>query len=151
MHTNKIKCLGLWCSNHQLKRTDKSQWCLLSSAPLLIINMTKIGSGLRASLNLILKVGSFQIVWLRGHFNNQVPGLPTVLNDSKFSNYQGCHTDSDSFRISVEFRTFRFPLFLKQICNTQSNLTIRNGLIRNKLVLRNHYLRPICHLLHKDK
>ena len=33
----------------------------------------------------------------------------------------------------------------------QSNLEIRNGLIRNKLVLRNHFLWPICHLLHKDK
>ena len=33
----------------------------------------------------------------------------------------------------------------------QSNLAIRNGLIRNKLVLRNHFLGPICHLLHKDK
>ena len=33
----------------------------------------------------------------------------------------------------------------------QSNLAIRNGLIRNKLVLGNHFLWPICHLLHKDK
>ena len=33
----------------------------------------------------------------------------------------------------------------------QSNLAIKNGLIRNKLVLRNHFLWPICHLLHKDK
>ena len=32
----------------------------------------------------------------------------------------------------------------------QSNLAIRNGLIRNILVLRNHFLWPICHLLHKD-
>ena len=32
----------------------------------------------------------------------------------------------------------------------QSNLAIRKGLIRNKLVLRNHFLWPICHLLHKD-
>ena len=28
---------------------------------------------------------------------------------------------------------------------------IRNGLIENKLVLRNHFVWPICHLLHKDK
>ena len=33
----------------------------------------------------------------------------------------------------------------------QSNLAIRKGLIRNKLVLRNHFLWPICHLHHKDK
>ena len=33
----------------------------------------------------------------------------------------------------------------------QSNLATRNSLIRNKLVLRNHFLWPICHLLHKDK
>ena len=33
----------------------------------------------------------------------------------------------------------------------QPNLVIRNGLIRNKLVLRNHFLRPIVSLLHKDK
>ena len=32
-----------------------------------------------------------------------------------------------------------------------SNLAIRNSLIRSKLVLRNHYLWPICHLLLKDK
>ena len=33
----------------------------------------------------------------------------------------------------------------------QSNLVIRNGLIRNKLVLRNHFSLPIANLLHKDK
>ena len=33
----------------------------------------------------------------------------------------------------------------------QSNLAKRNGLIRNKFVLRNHFLWPICHLIHKDK
>ena len=33
----------------------------------------------------------------------------------------------------------------------QSNLAIRNSLIMNKLVLRNHFLWLICHLLHKDK
>ena len=37
------------------------------------------------------------------------------------------------------------------ILDIQSNLAIRNGFIRNKLVLRNHFLWPICHLLHKDK
>ena len=38
------------------------------------------------------------------------------------------------------------PIFI-----VQSNLAIRNVFIRNKLVLRNHFLWPICHLLHKDK
>ena len=33
----------------------------------------------------------------------------------------------------------------------QSNLAIRNSLIRNKLVLRNHFLWSICHLLQKNK
>ena len=33
----------------------------------------------------------------------------------------------------------------------QSNLALRNCLIRNKLVLRNHFLWPICYLLHMDK
>ena len=33
----------------------------------------------------------------------------------------------------------------------QSNLVIRNVLIRNKLVLRNHFPRPNANLLHKDK
>ena len=32
-----------------------------------------------------------------------------------------------------------------------SNLAIRNDLIRNKLVLRNHFLWSICHLPYKDK
>ena len=32
----------------------------------------------------------------------------------------------------------------------QSNLALRNCLVRKKLELRNHFLRPICHLLHKD-
>ena len=39
--------------------------------------------------------------------------------------------------------------FLWQTGLLQSNLVIRNGLKRNKLVLRNHFLWPICHLLHK--
>ena len=33
----------------------------------------------------------------------------------------------------------------------QSNLALMNCLIRNKLILRNHFLWPICRLLHKDK
>ena len=41
--------------------------------------------------------------------------------------------------------------FKVNVTVVQSNLAIRNGLIRNKLVLRNHFLWPICHLLHKDK
>ena len=40
---------------------------------------------------------------------------------------------------------------VKSLKILQSNLAIRNGLIRNKLVLRNHFTWPICHLLHKDK
>ena len=39
----------------------------------------------------------------------------------------------------------------KEFLVVHSNLAIRNGLIRSKLVLRNHFLRPISHLLHKDK
>ena len=35
--------------------------------------------------------------------------------------------------------------------HVQSNLAIRNILIRNKLVLRNHFLWPIANLLHKFK
>ena len=39
----------------------------------------------------------------------------------------------------------------RKILLLQSNLAIRNGLIRNSLVLRNHFPWPICHLLHKNK
>jgi len=46
---------------------------------------------------------------------------------------------------------FKNECFWKRFTCIQSNLAIRNGLIRNKLVLRNHFLLPICHLLHKDK
>ena len=45
----------------------------------------------------------------------------------------------------------RFSIRHWNITVVQSNLAIRNGLIRNKLVIRNHFLWPICHLLHKDK
>ena len=41
-------------------------------------------------------------------------------------------------------------LTMKVFCQIQSNLMIRNCLIRNKFVLRNHFLWPICHLLHKN-
>ena len=37
------------------------------------------------------------------------------------------------------------------VIKLQSNLVIRNCLIMNKLVLRNHFLWPVCHLLHKNK
>ena len=40
---------------------------------------------------------------------------------------------------------------VKSLKILQSNLAIRNGLIWNKLVLRNHFTWPICHLLHKNK
>ena len=39
---------------------------------------------------------------------------------------------------------------LTYMLQVKLNLAIRNGLIRNKLVSRNHFLRSICHLLHKD-
>ena len=42
-------------------------------------------------------------------------------------------------------------LAIKINVKVQSNLVIRNGLIRNKLVLRNHFPQPIGTLLHKDK
>ena len=45
----------------------------------------------------------------------------------------------------------RFSIRHWNITVVQSNLAIRNGLIRNKLVIRNHFLWPIWHLLHKDK
>ena len=34
---------------------------------------------------------------------------------------------------------------------TSSNVVIRNGFIRNKLVLKNHFLCPIANLLYKNK
>ena len=40
---------------------------------------------------------------------------------------------------------------IQNIIKVQSNSVIRNGFIWNKLVLRNRFLWPICHLLHKDK
>ena len=42
------------------------------------------------------------------------------------------------------------PIF-RTVCYVQSNLVIRNVLIRNKLVLRNHFPWPIWYLLHKNK
>ena len=50
---------------------------------------------------------------------------------------------NNTFKSKIYLNSFYFLI--------QSNLAIRNGLIRNKLVLRNHFLWPICHLLHKDK
>ena len=45
-----------------------------------------------------------------------------------------------------DWKAFTLPRLL-----IQSNLVIRNVLIRNKLVLRNHFPWPIVNLLHKDK
>ena len=45
----------------------------------------------------------------------------------------------------ANFLQDKFKLFV------QSNLLIRNGLISNKLVLRNHFQLPIANLLHKGK
>ena len=44
------------------------------------------------------------------------------------------------------------PKIWSIIKNTvKSNLAIKNGLVRNKLVLRNHFPWRICHFLNKDK
>ena len=43
------------------------------------------------------------------------------------------------------------PGFFTTFILIQSNLAIRNGLIRNKLVLRNHFPWPIANFLHNDK
>ena len=63
-----------------------------------------------------------------------------------------CHVfESEEVRIMFPFPfnclKLVFTLFISSNFKLQSNLAIRNGLIRNKLVLRNHFLRPICHLL----
>ena len=63
------------------------------------------------------------------------------------------------FSFSSSISTSAAQVILNEWCNYEltqktkvhSNLAIRNGLVRNKLVLRNHFLWPICHLLHKDK
>ena len=59
------------------------------------------------------------------------------------------------YRYRISANSFRGNYSFLKVKNVeifiQSNLAIRNGLIRNKLVLRNHFLWPICHLLHKDK
>jgi hypothetical protein len=64
-----------------------------------------------------------------------------------------------SFNLSHSQRIIRLnKVCLQQVKNVlptrsrvQSNLVIRNVLIRNKLVLRNHFPWPIVNLLHKDK
>ena len=47
------------------------------------------------------------------------------------------------------WRFIKSNTYIKTI--VQSNLALRSCLIRNKLVLRNHFLWPICHLLYKNK
>ena len=41
--------------------------------------------------------------------------------------------------------------YWKHWTKVQSNLALRNVLIRNKLISRSHFLWQICHLLHKEK
>ena len=54
-----------------------------------------------------------------------------------------------NWRNKLKLGTTNMPSVMQIV--VQSNLAIRNGLIRNKLVLRNHFLWPICHLLYKDR
>ena len=52
-----------------------------------------------------------------------------------------------------DLNPFSSQLHLSNLFMTkeQSNLAIRSSLIMKKFLLRNHFLWPICHLLHKDK
>jgi hypothetical protein len=86
-----------------------------------------------------------------------------------WENQEENSTTSKNFKVVVfpsnfwfkKFKVIVFPsnlwiLFFKvvvfrPIFEIQSNLALRNCLIRNKLVLRNHFPWPICNLLHKDK
>ena len=42
-------------------------------------------------------------------------------------------------------------LRIRVLTRNRRNYVLQSNLIRNKLVLRNHFPWPICHLLHKDK
>ena len=53
--------------------------------------------------------------------------------------------------ILLECCAIFFQILHTVVCILQSNFAISNGLIRNLLVLKNHFPWPICHLLHKDK
>ena len=53
-------------------------------------------------------------------------------------------------KIQIDF-WIKLPTFYYSVNILSHALAIRNGLIRNLLVLRNYFPWPIWHLLHKDK
>ena len=83
----------------------------------------------------------------------------SIISDLKPLNFfKGCLIFLSSMSIKTNFHKLLtwwyeyYPgKFLNQRHLLQSNLVIRNGLIRNKLVLRNHFPWPNTNLLHKDK
>jgi hypothetical protein len=76
----------------------------------------------------------------------------------KFNTQSPCITGTSLTQLSLSQIVKRYQLIHITCCeelhvskqNIQSNLVIRNVLIRNKLVLRNHFLWLIVNLLHKD-
>ena len=97
-----------------------------------------------------------------------IPSLPLLFSFSwlitMFANKRSLCVKTmgllqEVFSFSSSISTSAAQVILNEWCNYEltqktkahSNLAIRNGLVRNKLVLRNHFLWPICHLLHKDK
>ena len=101
-------------------------------------------------------------------FIHLIPSLPLLFSFSwlitMFANKRSLCVKTmgllqEVFSFSSSISTSAAQVILNEWCNYEltqktkvhSNLAIRNGLVRNKLVLRNHFLWPICHLLHKDK
>ena len=75
-----------------------------------------------------------------------------VINSWRLLSFKFGNTKYNRFFPNMKsFQMILFDDHHKHFFLVQSNLAIRNGLIRNKLVLRNHFLWPICHLLHKNK
>ena len=79
------------------------------------------------------------------------PGL-FVLGDQLWgTKCPGTECVRDQMRCSPRGGKPKYFAPTKALIVVQSNLVIRNVLIRNKLVLRNHFPWPIVNLLRKDK
>ena len=130
------------------------------------------------SKNLVCKVRNwyhqkmmfFQIIWLLNFLSSLIKKQPFIIfllikqriydYFSEFASEALHIVIFENFVIQwrLASRNWKLPLFFASLLKSlttwpqlQSNLVIKKFLIRNKLMLRNHFPRPNANLLHKDK
>ena len=124
-------------SKYQIVKTLEDYWtledyCLSNSLPKPVFQTKCVSS---KNHEVIAKVGSYEAKGSGRLSNAKIDAANNLL-----TKLRGLETEIQIGRFFLAFKINEYTYYVfSSFLFVQSNLVIRNGLIRNKLVLRNHF------------